>query len=135
LLGTFETPEPTVRAYDVMAWRYRRPKSELNFPDVTCREEAEFLAPEVRVVPRKEEKEDRLVVEQRTAHESDAVALARFAAANPHLVQAGYKFYARRDAQSKKKDETSPSRVNKIESDDEVEPDNVQSGEVLTDDI
>lgn len=34
-----------------------------------------------------EGKEDRLVVEQRTAHESDAVAMARFTDANSYLVR------------------------------------------------
>lgn len=94
-----------------MAWRYRQPKSELNFPDVTSQEAAEFLAPEMRIVSRKQEKEDRLVMQQRSVHESDEAALARFVAENPHLAQAEYEFFASRDTQGKKaikEDEAGP---------------------------
>lgn len=101
----------------MVAWRFGRPKSDHNFPDVTSVKEAEFLAPPVRIVSCDEEKEDRLVVEQRTAQESDAVAMSRFAEANPHLVAAEREFYTKRDAERKKEDKAGPSGVIKIESD------------------
>jgi hypothetical protein len=40
---TFEPLE--LQAYNIMAWRFGRPKRELNFPDVQSRHETEFLAP------------------------------------------------------------------------------------------
>ncbi|KAK1627871.1 hypothetical protein QYE76_002186 [Lolium multiflorum] len=44
-LGTYNTPEEAARAYDAVAWRFRRPGHDMNFPDVESLEEAEFLAP------------------------------------------------------------------------------------------
>ncbi|KAK1669998.1 hypothetical protein QYE76_058157 [Lolium multiflorum] len=38
-------PELAARAYDAAAWRFRRPRRDMNFPDVESLEEAEFLAP------------------------------------------------------------------------------------------
>lgn len=108
-LETFEK-----HAHDTIAWRYRQPKFELNFSDVTSQEAAEFLAPETRIMSCKQEKEDRLVMQHCAVHESDEEALARFVAENPHLAQAEYEFFASRDTQGKKaikEDEAGPSRV------------------------
>ena len=62
-------------------------------------------------------------MEQHTAHESDAVAMARFAAESPYLVQVEYEFFASRDVQHKKvlkeEDEAGPSQVIKLELDDD----------------
>lgn len=54
--------------------------------------------------------------------------MARFARENPHLVQYEVEFFWKRDherqkAERKKEDESSSSRVIKVESDDEVQPD------------
>ncbi|KAK1610704.1 hypothetical protein QYE76_034377 [Lolium multiflorum] len=43
-LGTYITPEQATRAYDAAAWRFRRTRRNMNFPDVESLEE-EFLAP------------------------------------------------------------------------------------------
>lgn len=119
-LGTFETPELTARAYDPMAWRYRRPKSELIFLDAMSQEVAEFLAPQLWIMSRKEEKEDRLVMQQCTTRESDEAATARFAADYSHLVQAEYEFFASRDKKAiEKEDDAGPSVIKK---EDEASP-------------
>jgi hypothetical protein len=44
-LGTYKMLELVARTYDVVAWRLRRPRRDLNFPDVESLEEVEFLAP------------------------------------------------------------------------------------------
>jgi hypothetical protein len=33
-LGTYDTPELVERTHDAAAWRFRRPRCDLNFPDV-----------------------------------------------------------------------------------------------------
>jgi hypothetical protein len=62
-LGTFKTPELTRHVYG-----YSRPKFNINFPNVTSREEAGFFAGELQ----REE-------------------------ANPHHVQVEYEYYCQQD--------------------------------------
>lgn len=63
---------------------------------------------------RGEGKEGLLVVEQRTAHESDAVAMVRFTKVNPHLVVVGREFSAKRVVRRKKEDEVGPDRQSRL---------------------
>jgi hypothetical protein len=42
-LDTYPTAELAAHAYDAAAWRYRRSRRDMNFPDVESLEEAEFL--------------------------------------------------------------------------------------------
>jgi hypothetical protein len=44
-LGTYPTAELAARVNDTAAWRFRRPRRDMNFPGVEFLEEAEFLAP------------------------------------------------------------------------------------------
>jgi hypothetical protein len=44
-VGTSNSPEEDTYAYAAMAWRFCRPRHELNFSDVETIHEAEFLAP------------------------------------------------------------------------------------------
>jgi hypothetical protein len=44
-LDTYPTAELAARAYDASAWRFRRPRRDMNFPDVESLEKAEFLTP------------------------------------------------------------------------------------------
>jgi hypothetical protein len=58
-LSTYDTSELAICAYDAASWRFGRQKRDLNFLEVQSRQEAEFLALEVRVASREEEKEHR----------------------------------------------------------------------------
>jgi hypothetical protein len=44
-LGTYPTTELAARIYDAAAWHFRRPRRDMNFPDVESLEKVEFLAP------------------------------------------------------------------------------------------
>ena len=108
-----------------MAWRLGRSRYDLNFPLCPNIEEAGLLTPRVRVFSRKEDKEDRMVVDQHAIHETDEMAMARFANANPHLVEAEREFFARKNTESKKYmvikmvEGAGPSMPIKIESGDD----------------
>jgi hypothetical protein len=49
-LGTYDAPELAVRAYDATAWRFWRPRRDLNFPEVESLVVAELLAPPPRLI-------------------------------------------------------------------------------------
>jgi hypothetical protein len=51
----YDAPELAAHAYDVAAWRFLRPRRDLNFPEVESREVAELLAPPPRLL----DKDDR----------------------------------------------------------------------------
>ena len=122
---TYDTPENATRVYGVVAWRLGRSRYDLNFPLCPNIEEAEFFSRRVRVFFRKEEKEDRMVEEQRAIHETDEMAMARFAKSHPHLVEAEHEFFARKNIDSKKEtvikmeERAGLSMLIKIESDDD----------------
>nr|XP_020179109.1 ethylene-responsive transcription factor ERF113-like [Aegilops tauschii subsp. strangulata] len=50
-LGTFDSAHEAAYAYDAAAWRLRRPRREMNFPEVATREQAQELAPPPRLSP------------------------------------------------------------------------------------
>jgi hypothetical protein len=41
----YDAPELAVRTYDTAAWRFRRPRRDLNFPEVESLEVVELLVP------------------------------------------------------------------------------------------
>lgn len=50
-LDTFKKVDIAERAYDVIAWRFGRPREELNFPKIATQEDVEFIGPPVTIVP------------------------------------------------------------------------------------
>ncbi|KAI5000523.1 hypothetical protein ZWY2020_005112 [Hordeum vulgare] len=117
-LGTYPTTDEAVRAYDVVVWHARRPKKELNFPEIKTRALAEWLVPHgiymEEMSVKKKKKRPVVVV---TSGESDDGAMARFAQEHPKYVQTEHDFYWKRDAEEEKKkeevkeDEASPEGV------------------------
>jgi hypothetical protein len=53
-LGMYSTSELAARAYDAAAWRLKRPRHDVNFPDVQSLAEAEFLEPAPNLVTEKD---------------------------------------------------------------------------------
>ena len=66
-----------------------------------------------------------MVAEQRAIHETEEIAMERFAKDNPHLVEAEREFFTRKNIESKKdmvinmEEGAGPSMPIKIESDDD----------------
>jgi hypothetical protein len=50
ILGTYDAPELAAHAYDATAWRFWRPRRDLNFPEVESLMVAELLAPPPRLI-------------------------------------------------------------------------------------
>jgi hypothetical protein len=57
--GTFEVASFSAHIYNMTTWRFGRSRLEMNFPEVENHVEVEFLALELRVVSREQDKEDR----------------------------------------------------------------------------
>ncbi|KAE8805584.1 hypothetical protein D1007_18250 [Hordeum vulgare] len=58
-LDTFDTTDQATRAYDAAAWCLRRPRREMNFPEVLMQEWAQRLAPPLRLVIEEDRRENR----------------------------------------------------------------------------
>ncbi|KAE8783143.1 AP2-containing protein [Hordeum vulgare] len=121
-LGTYPSADEAARAYDVVVRRARRPKTDLNFPEVEFQAVAEWLMPQgirMEEMPTKKAKKRLAVVI--APGESDKAAMYRFAREYPRYVQTELEHYSKRDTKKgvKKEDEAAPSTVIPIEFSDE----------------
>ena len=92
-LRTYPTANEAARAYDVAVWRARRPKTDLNFPEIETWAVAEWLVLQgirMEEMPAKKKKRPAVVV---TPGESDEAAMARLMREHPQYVQAELEHY------------------------------------------
>ncbi|XP_020199988.1 ethylene-responsive transcription factor ERF109-like [Aegilops tauschii subsp. strangulata] len=75
-LGTYDTFEEAVRAYDAATWRACRPRTELNFPEIETRVDAEFLASDHSRM------EERTKMKKLAIRVAPGAAMARFVGAS-----------------------------------------------------
>ncbi|KAK1618073.1 hypothetical protein QYE76_023590 [Lolium multiflorum] len=92
-LSTYNTPE-AARAYDAAAWRFRRPRRDMNFPDVESLEEAEFLAPAPCLVDDEDRRRHRQVQRRIAIAEHDEQLMRQWRAQFPNDIDNTDAFFA-----------------------------------------
>ncbi|KAE8808391.1 AP2-containing protein [Hordeum vulgare] len=103
-LDMYPIADEVVCAYDVAVWRARRPKTDLNFPEVESRAVADWLVLQgIRMEEMRAKKAKKRSAVAVAPGESDQAAMARFAREHPQYVQAELEHYWKRDVDAKKK--------------------------------
>ncbi|CAM0907179.1 unnamed protein product [Alopecurus aequalis] len=92
-LGTFETAQEAVRAYDAVAWGLGRLRRSMNFSEVRTREQAQELAPPSCLVTDVERRRQREQWERLLIAKRDDRAMRRWAEQFPEDVAAERVFW------------------------------------------
>ncbi|XBJ19647.1 hypothetical protein VPH35_010595 [Triticum aestivum] len=100
ILGTFDTAEQVVRAYDTAAWRLRRPSREINFPDVPS-QRAQDLAPLPRLFTDEDCRVHRRRMRRLAITEMDVQALVLWRERFPQHIIDERQFYEQRRTERK----------------------------------
>jgi hypothetical protein len=93
-LGTYEKAEMAARAYDAAAWRFQRPRRDMNFDDVYSLEQAEWVAGPPRLVSEEDRRRNRQVQRRIAIAERDEELMRRWRAQFPQDVDDTEAFFA-----------------------------------------
>nr|XP_040246011.1 ethylene-responsive transcription factor ERF071-like [Aegilops tauschii subsp. strangulata] len=97
-LGTFKTAHEAARAYDVVAWRLSKPRSQMNFHEAQTCQQAQDLASPPRLITDQDREKHRRRQRCLLIAETDELAMAEWRQCYPQDVADENAFWAWRTA-------------------------------------